>query len=54
MTYDTILLAKDQGLATLTLNAPDKLNAVSRKMIAEIKDVLGGRWRPTPRCAPCC
>src|SRR5262245_42904477 len=38
MAYDRILLAHDQGLATLTLNAPDKLNAVSRKMIAEIKD----------------
>jgi 2-(1,2-epoxy-1,2-dihydrophenyl)acetyl-CoA isomerase len=37
MTYDKITLAKDHGLATLTLNAPDKLNAVSRKMIAEIK-----------------
>ena len=37
MTYDKIALAKDQGLATLTLNAPDKLNAVSRKMIAELK-----------------
>ncbi|WP_395713060.1 enoyl-CoA hydratase-related protein [Reyranella sp.] len=38
MTYDKITLAKDQGLATLTLNVPEKLNAVSRKMIAEIKD----------------
>jgi len=37
MTYDKITLAKAHGLATLTLNAPDKLNAVSRKMIAEIK-----------------
>jgi 2-(1,2-epoxy-1,2-dihydrophenyl)acetyl-CoA isomerase len=45
MTYDTIKLAKDQGLATLTLNAPDKLNAVSRRMIAEIKQAweeIGG------------
>jgi 2-(1,2-epoxy-1,2-dihydrophenyl)acetyl-CoA isomerase len=38
MTYAKILLAQDRGLATLTLNAPDKLNAVSRKMIAELKD----------------
>jgi 2-(1,2-epoxy-1,2-dihydrophenyl)acetyl-CoA isomerase len=38
MTYEKITVAHDQGLATLTLNAPDKLNAVSRKMIAEIKD----------------
>jgi 2-(1,2-epoxy-1,2-dihydrophenyl)acetyl-CoA isomerase len=37
MTYEKILLARDNGLATLTLNAPDRLNAVSRKMIAEIK-----------------
>jgi 2-(1,2-epoxy-1,2-dihydrophenyl)acetyl-CoA isomerase len=37
MPYEKILLAKDQGLATLTFNAPDRLNAVSRKMIAEIK-----------------
>jgi 2-(1,2-epoxy-1,2-dihydrophenyl)acetyl-CoA isomerase len=37
MAYDRIILAKDNGLATLTLNAPDKLNAVSRKMVAEIK-----------------
>jgi 2-(1,2-epoxy-1,2-dihydrophenyl)acetyl-CoA isomerase len=38
MTYDRITVTTDRGLATLTLNAPDKLNAVSRKMIAEIKD----------------
>jgi len=37
MTYEKITLAKAEGLATLTLNAPDRLNAVSRRMIAEIK-----------------
>lgn len=38
MAYDTITVATEHGLATLTLNAPGKLNAVSRKMIAELKD----------------
>ena len=37
MTYTLITLDKADGLATLTLRQPDKLNAVSRKMIAEIK-----------------
>ena len=37
MTYSTIIVAKADGLATITLNAPDKLNAVSRRMIAELK-----------------
>ena len=37
MTYQKITLIKAEGLATLTLNAPERLNAVSRKMIAEIK-----------------
>lgn len=37
MTYKLITLDKQDGLATLTLNQPEKLNAVSRKMIAEIK-----------------
>jgi 2-(1,2-epoxy-1,2-dihydrophenyl)acetyl-CoA isomerase len=37
MTYTQITLVKADGLATLTLSQPEKLNAVSRKMIAEIK-----------------
>lgn len=37
MTYAQITLVKADGLATLTLSQPEKLNAVSRKMIGEIK-----------------
>ena len=37
MTYEKIQITKADGLATLTLNSPDRLNAVSRKMIAELK-----------------
>ena len=37
MTFEKIAIAKAEGLATLTLNSPDRLNAVSRKMIAELK-----------------
>jgi 2-(1,2-epoxy-1,2-dihydrophenyl)acetyl-CoA isomerase len=40
--YQKIDLAVTDGLATLTLNAPDKLNAVSRKMIAELKECWEG------------
>lgn len=40
--YQKIDLAMADGLATLTLNAPDKLNAVSRKMIAELKECWEG------------
>jgi 2-(1,2-epoxy-1,2-dihydrophenyl)acetyl-CoA isomerase len=38
MTYSTIKLETGDGLATLTLNQPEKLNAVSRRMIGEIKE----------------
>jgi len=40
--YEKINLAMTDGLATLTLNAPDKLNAVSRKMVAELKECWEG------------
>ena len=41
MTYATIELAVDDGIATLTLNRPEKLNAFTLEMGEEIIDAFG-------------
>lgn len=38
--YNTILVARERGITTLTLNRPEKLNALSLQMAEELREAL--------------
>jgi 2-(1,2-epoxy-1,2-dihydrophenyl)acetyl-CoA isomerase len=40
MAYQTILLKKEKGIATITLNRPERLNALNNQMAEELWDVF--------------
>jgi enoyl-CoA hydratase len=40
MTYQTILLDQEAGIATITFNRPDKLNALNHEMLLEFRHAL--------------
>jgi enoyl-CoA hydratase len=40
MAYETILLEREDGVGIITLNRPEKLNAMNRKLGAELADAM--------------
>ena len=50
MDYQTITWAVQDGVATLTFNRPDVLNAFNKQMTDEIQDALR-QAEKTKRCA---
>lgn len=41
MTYESIAVSTDNGIARITLNRPDRLNSFTRAMHGELRDALG-------------
>jgi enoyl-CoA hydratase len=41
MPYETILLDREDGVGIITLNRPESLNAMNRKLVGELADAMG-------------
>jgi len=41
MNYSTLLLEINDGIATITLNRPERLNCFNRTMVLEFRDLWG-------------
>jgi len=51
MSSQTVLVERDGGVATVTLNRPDKMNALNQELIASLPERLRElAWDPEVRC----
>lgn len=41
MTFETILFSAENGIATITINRPDKLNALNHQVFSDLKSAFG-------------
>ena len=48
MTYQTLLIDISDGIATVTINRPEKLNALNREVIEEIRTFAQSLHEPNP------
>ncbi len=39
MPYNTLLTLLEDGIFTVTINSPDKLNALNKQVMAELDDI---------------
>ena len=51
---DTVLYEVNDGLATITLNRPEAMNALNIATKVALRDALRSPRRPTTPCGRCC
>ena len=47
---DTVLYEVSDAIASVTLNRPERLNAINPKLLADLLKALAPRPTPTRRC----
>ena len=49
MQFENLLLEKKKGVAKIVFNRPHVLNALSTKLLLELKEKLSNKWKRTTK-----